>query len=222
MRNPTARAALALAFVLAPSLAAQSHTHEGVAVHRGDKLWFRGEHVIEKADVIEGDVVVASGSLTVRGEVHGDAVVGGGNLVLEPGSTVYGDAVVTGGKLVNRGGTVHGAVHEGAARGRQPHNGTAAVHLPRGFMGRFGSGFQELVQGLALALVLAGLGVAMVFYGRPYVDRVSDVVRRAPLVAGGLGLTANVLSIPVFVGGILALVITIVGIPLLLVFVPLF
>ncbi|HEU0013536.1 MAG TPA: polymer-forming cytoskeletal protein [Longimicrobium sp.] len=221
MRSLTS-AALALLLAAAPSLAAQSHTHDGVSVHRGDKLWFRGQHVVEQAQVIEGDVVVASGSLTVRGEVHGDAVVGGGNLVLEPGSTVYGDAVVTGGKLINRGGRVHGQVHEGTRRGGQPHNGTAAVHLPRGFAGRLGGGLEALVQTLALGLVLAGLGVAMVVYGLPHLNRVSDVVRRAPVMAGGVGLTASILAVPAFVLGILALVLTIVGIPFLLVFVPLF
>jgi ribosome-binding factor A len=70
MRSLATRAALALACFLAPSLGAQSHTHDGVPVHRGDKLWFRGQHVISRSEVVEGDVVVASGSLTVRGEVH--------------------------------------------------------------------------------------------------------------------------------------------------------
>lgn len=219
--------ALVLGAAAAPQLAAQApsraHSHPGVlegrTLHQGDRMWFRGQHQIAADEVIEGDVVVASGSLTVLGEVHGDAVVGGGDLVLEAGSVVYGDAVVTGGKLVNRGGSILGKVQEGSpARA----SGTQSVHLKRGFIGSLGQGWSWLLGTLALGLVLCAVGMGLALYGRRYLEQASDVVRRAPLDAAGVGLAANVLAIPAFLAGMLGLTLTLVGIPLLLVFIPLF
>lgn len=218
--------ALGLALAFAPGVGAQGaagHPHtglEGRTLHHGDRVWFNGQRTIGADEVIEGDVVVANGSLTVRGEVHGDAVVGAGDLVLEQGAVVYGDAVVTGGKLLNRGGSILGKVQEGTPRSRPV--GTQAIHMRQGWMGALGEGWAGLVRTLSLGLVLGGLGLALTFYGRGYLQQASDVVRRAPLAAGGIGLAANVLAIPAFVAGIAALALTIVGIPLLLVFIPLF
>jgi hypothetical protein len=228
MRNPfIARlAAFALTAASVPGLAAQSttpHTHTGVlegrTLHQGDRLWFRGERSVGATEVIEGDVVVASGSLTVRGEVHGDVVVGGGNLVLEAGSVVYGDAVVTGGTLVNHGGSVLGKVQEGAPARVA---GTQSVHVRPGFLGSLGQGWSRLVGLVAMIVALGALGLALSAYGRGYLEQASDVVRRAPLGAVGIGLAANVLAIPAFLFGMLALTVTLVGIPLLLVFIPMF
>ncbi len=138
MRNPLiARCLLALGLAASASAApaaaqgvAKGHVHTGLTadyvVHHGDKVWFRGQREVGAREVIEGDVVVASGSLRVVGEVHGDAVVGNGDLVLEPGSVVYGDAVVTGGQLVNNGGSVLGKVQQG---GPSRNAGAATVKL---------------------------------------------------------------------------------------------
>jgi hypothetical protein len=230
MRNVLiARCALALALTaaFAPGLASQSsapaHRHPGVldgrTLHQGDRLWFRGQRAVAADEVIEGDVVVASGSLTVRGEVHGDAVVGGGDLVLEAGSVVYGDAVVTGGKLVNHGGRILGKVQEG---GPARAAGTQSIHVRPGFLGALGQGWSRLVGLLAMGVVLGALGLGLSAYGRGYLEQASDVVRRAPLGAVGIGLAANVLAIPAFLAGMLALTLTLVGIPLLLVFIPMF
>jgi hypothetical protein len=230
MRNVTlARCLIALGFTAssAAGLSAQGvekgHVHTGLTadhvVHHGDRVWFRGQREVGAREVIEGDVVVASGSLRVLGEVHGDAVVGDGDLVLAAGSVVYGDAVVTGGRLVNEGGQVLGKVQEG---GPSRHAGTQAIQLRRGFLGGLGAGWAGLAGTLILGVVLCGLGVALTAYGRPYLQQASDVVRQAPLNAVTVGLAANVLALPAFLVGMLGLVLTLVGIPFLLVFIPLF
>lgn len=219
--------ALGLTAASAAGAAAQApgkgHVHTGLTadhtVHHGDKVWLRGQREVGAREVIEGDVVVAGGSLRVLGEVHGDAVVGDGNLVLEPGSVVYGDAVVTGGTLVNRGGTVMGKVQQG---GPTRQAGTQAIQLRGGLFGGLGAGWAGLAGTLVLGLVLCALGAALTVYGRPYLDQASVVVRKAPLNAATVGLAVNVLALPAFLVGMLGLVLTLVGIPFLLVFIPLF
>lgn len=201
----------------------KGHVHTGLSaehtVHHGDRVWFRGAREVGAREVIEGDVVVASGSLRVLGEVHGDAVVGDGDLVLEAGSVVYGDAVVTGGQLVNRGATVMGKIQQG---GPSRNAGSATIQLRGGLFGGLGAGWAGLAGTAVLGLVLCALGAALTVYGRPYLDQASVVVRQAPLNAATVGLAANVLALPAFVIGMLGLVATLVGIPFLLVFIPLF
>jgi hypothetical protein len=230
MRNVLlARCLLALGLTAASAAGAaaqgtgKGHVHTGLTadhtVHHGDRVWFRGERQVGAREVIEGDVVVASGSLRVLGEVHGDAVVGDGNLVLEAGSVVYGDAVVTGGELINRGGTIMGKVQQGGpSRGA----GTQSIQLRRGLFAGLGAGWAGLAGTLVLGLVLCALGGALTAYGQPYLRQASSVVRQAPLSAATVGLAANVLALPAFLAGMAFLVLTLVGIPFLVVFIPLF
>ncbi len=56
--------------------------------------------VIEKGEVVLGDVSVTGGDLTIRGEVRGDAIVVGGNLAV--GGTVTGKIFVVGGSVTLR------------------------------------------------------------------------------------------------------------------------
>lgn len=214
--------ALAAALAAVPGhAAAQADAGvNGRTVHHGDRVWFRGTHQVAAHEVIAGDVIVAGGSLTVRGEVHGDALVGGGDLVIEAGAVISGDAVVTGGKLVNNGGRVLGNIQDESSRSR--HAAAQSMQLRRGWFGVMEVGWARLARTVALALVLGAVGVGLIFYGLPQLERVSDVVRRVPANAAGIGLAANVLALPAFLAGALGLSVTIIGIPLLLVFVPLF
>ncbi|HEX2205861.1 MAG TPA: hypothetical protein VHG91_21280, partial [Longimicrobium sp.] len=101
--------------------------------------------------------------------------------------------------------------------------GTHAVRgHPRGWLSRAGEGLGGVISTLSLGLVLAAIGAALVFYARPQLERVSATIRGDTLRAGGIGLAANFLSIPAFVLGCVLLVATIVGIPLLIVWIPLF
>src|SRR5688500_15947933 len=74
----------------------------------GHVLNINGDRTIGAGEVVEGDVVVLNGDLTVAGEVRGDVTVARGDLRLENGAVVTGSAVVTAGRLVNRGARVQG------------------------------------------------------------------------------------------------------------------
>ncbi|HEX6308578.1 MAG TPA: hypothetical protein VFZ69_10350 [Longimicrobiales bacterium] len=69
--------------------------------------------------------------------------------------------------------------------------------------------------------VLFALGFAVIFFGgRKYIEGVADTVRHATGRSFLVGLAAAFLVVPAFVLGIIALVISVIGIPGLLVWVP--
>ena len=204
-----------------------------------------GDRTIEEGESVE-EIVVMGGDLRVRGEVTGDAVVVGGDLILEDSGVILGDAMVTGGELIDQGGRVRGEMRSVQGPGLNlsvetaEGGGTAATPTAEGARDRarnasqsrsnnndfgFGAirrGIAGIISTLAFGLVLAGIGAALVFYARPYLETVSDTVRGATLRSAGTGLAATFLAVPAFVVLIVALAVSIVGIPFLLLAVPLY
>lgn len=74
---------------------AQAYRHS-----QHDVVVFGNEVTIPKGDDV-GDVVVFGGSADVYGHVHGDAVVIGGYIHIEPDGQVDGDKVVLGGSIAD-------------------------------------------------------------------------------------------------------------------------
>ena len=88
--------------------------------------------------------------------------------------------------------------------------------------------FHRIVEGVAgifsilvTYIVLFGIGFAVIFFGgRRYIEGVGDTARHAPGRSFLVGLAASFLIVPAFVLGIIALAISVIGIPGLLVWVP--
>lgn len=207
-----------------------------------------GDRTIEAGETVK-DLVVAGGSLRVRGEVDGDVVVIGGNLILEEGGMITGDAVVAGGEIIDDGGRIAGEMRvvddisalagiggaakvesrrdlnreiEAEVRKAKRDHREARVEHERSWFDPIRKGLAGVISTLALGLVLAGIGAALIFYGRPYLETASDTIRSSTLRAGAVGLAAGFLAIPGFVVLVVALAVSIVGIPLLLLAVPLY
>lgn len=86
-----------------------------------------------------------------------------------------------------------------------------------------GRGLAGILSILVTFAVLFGIGVATIFFGgRRYIEAVADTARHSTLRSLLVGLAATFLVIPAFILGIIALAISIVGIPALLVWIPLF
>jgi hypothetical protein len=209
---------------------------------------YTGDHTVEAGETVD-DVVVVGGDLHVRGTVTGDAVVVGGQLFLDEAGLIEGDATVTGGSIVENGGRIRGEMRmlEGgpgdvrlgtgadgdneaefrasAAREmrevREARDDGRRPFLSRGFRA-IRDGFFGLISAVAFGLVLGGIGALLVFYGRPYLDTVSDTIRGSTLRSGAVGLAASFLVIPAFVVLVVALAVSIIGIPFLLVAAPLY
>lgn len=244
-------AGLALAALLgtAHALAAQDTLEAGTrretvaeARRSGDRITVGRDLVIGPNDVVDGKVVVTGGDLVVKGRVQGNVTVVGGDLRVVQGAavggsvqvsggdfensgSVHGDARVLGGRLVNHDGRILGEmrVEGGEERMGTRTSGDNRLRMgSRSFLGQFSDGLAGLLSTVALGLLLAGMGAAAVFYARPQLDRVSDSVRKDTLRSGALGLAASFLIVPAYIVGMVVLALSIIGIPVLLVFAPLF
>ena len=88
---------------------------------------------------------------------------------------------------------------------------------------RIGNTIAGIISLLVTYAILFGIAFAtIVLGGRRFIEGVGDTARHATVRSGLVGLAATFLIVPAFVLGIIALVISIVGIPALLVFVPLY
>lgn len=85
-------------------------------------------------------------------------------------------------------------------------------HITRGIGGVFTT--------LMVYAILVGVGFLAVFFGRKHLEGIADTARHATLRSGLVGLAGGFLVAPAFILGTLALAISIVGIPLLLVWLP--
>jgi hypothetical protein len=183
-----------------------------------DRVRIGGGVRVGPDEVINGDVVAIGGDADVDGQVRGDAVAIFGDLELGPSANVTGDAVVVGGALrrdpaARVGGEINeiglGDVNYGGWW-RWPFMG------PPGplFGSSFGSAFALISTGTRLAIYCILASVVLLF-GRGYVGRVSERAASEPVKAGAVGFLIQLLFFPVLIASIVVMVVTIIGIPLL-------
>ena len=183
-------------------------------ITRRDVFRLGGPVRIARDERVRGDATVILGPLFVDGEVTGDVVVIAGPLRLGPEAVVRGDVTVVVGAL-RRAPTaeLRGAVTQVGMSGIR---GTDAgrwwqIGWPGAWPGR-GDLFGTALRLFLLALLASGI----VFVARGSVERTARRARAEPLKAGVVGVLAQMLALPLLVSGILIAVISIVGIPLLL------
>ncbi len=193
-------------------------------------------------------LVVIQGDATIEGSVDGDVVVVGGSLELLPGSRIRGDVRLAEAELVRNDGRVDGEVVDvlnrrgeldrdvraevrdeirnelrdelrrelrDAVRGRDQRSG---FHVFGAVAQAVGGVMSNLVGVLLLGLI--GLGV--VAFAGPNLEAVADTARRAPGRAAMVGVAGSFLLVPVWVLGAVALAVSIVGIPVMIAWLPLF
>ncbi len=197
-------------------------------------------HVDEDATVdedseIRGALFVMNGDATVAGEVPGDVVVVEGTLRIENDARIGGDVRVIDGQLERDGGTVAGAIRTvavGAEAGRTadaatdedaerrpPSRQAEARARPFRYVT---SGLNGLFRDVFWLAVLLAVGVAVVHFAGERLQNAADAVRAAPGRAALVGMAGGFLLLPVWVLGILVLLVSIIGIPLLIAWLPLF
>lgn len=165
---------------------------------------------------VTGDAVAFGGPLTVNGEVEQNVVAIGGPIRLGPEAIVGGDTVNIGGSL-RRAPTasVEGAVVNMAdldfdLSGLRPD--IWPFESSRSRMSRTWDLVGTMVRVIFLALVAAIALLAM----RGTVERVAERATAEPLKSGLVGFLAQMIIVPVSIVTVILLLISIIGIPLLL------
>jgi hypothetical protein len=207
-----------------------------------------GEDVeIGAGEEVSRSLIVVDGDLDLRGTVLGDVVVTNGTVRLRDGARVTGDLRVADGHVEAMGGEVEGSILDldtgdlvnidqadledlreelerdirrdlEATMDRRGHS----RGILGGIFGNVGRAIAGLFENLLTLLVLVVLGVLIVHFGKDKLEVVASTARRAPAQSAMVGLAGGFLLIPVWILGIVALAISIIGIPVLLAWVPLF
>jgi len=159
-----------------------------------------GAYSVGSAERVNGDVVVLKGNAEVHGRIEGNVVTLDGHVIMHPGATITGDVLTIGGKIRQLGGNILGSQMELDAA----PVAAAAPSIPA-LIAQRGAGL------LGIGLTLVILGLAIVTFGRPNLEIVSDTVSHSFGRAFLVGLLGQVLILPTFGMLIVGLVLTIAG-----------
>jgi hypothetical protein len=203
------------------SASAQDADPSDVHVYRmtGARFAVGRSIVVERDEEVRDAVVVIGGSVRVDGRVRDNVVAIGGDVELGPQADVRGDIVLVGGSLTRApGARMTGAVN----------NVYFGSWFPRWSFGtswgdgdgrRFWS-WLGLAAATARVAVLAILMTFILLIARGRVARVGRAAAAEPGRALLVGLAAEVLFIPLLMIFSIALALTIIGIPIVAVLVP--
>jgi hypothetical protein len=197
----------------------------GTSRRRGALVRFGGNVSVPADEIVTEDVVVIGGSADIDGQVEGDVVVVGGSARLGPQAEVRRDVTVVGGTLDrDPGARVGGEVTEVAVGG---FDAWRQGRFPRarrgGFVGNgwpFGDGemspWIRFGGTLARLVLLALIASVVVLVARTPVERVAARAAAEPFKSWLVGFVAELALVPVLVITVVGLVVSIIGIPLLL------
>ena len=213
-------------------------------VHRGDgdARVVMGTPVHVRPGESTGDVVAIGGGVTVDGEVLGDAVsVGGseritglvtgsvvtvgGTVHLGPKARVMGDVVSVGGSVDREpGAEVLGRVTEvsllqGLTGGGMGLGGWTLGHgweIDTGGHSYFDGALLRFVRSVVFVIVLMLLGALASVIARHPLERTSAAAGAEPWKAGVVGILSVILFVPAILIVLVLLAISIIGIPLIL------
>lgn len=176
-----------------------------------DIVRFGDDIIVEEDEIVDGDVVAIFGNVIVDGAVEGDVVAILGELTVGPMAEIDGDGVSIGGSVTKEPG--------GVVRGETVSVGIGGHHFPRNspfHTGIFNTGARLLLF-IMWTILLIVLGLIVTAIARRPVERVYMRARKEAFKMGLIGLLAEVLLLP----ACLLFMITIIGIPIGLVVLPL-
>jgi hypothetical protein len=168
-----------------------------------------GDATVAAGEAVEGDLLVIGGAAEIAGRLRGDLVTLDGDAVVRPGAVISGDVLTLGGAVRDEGGEILGEVRtllgpRPAAAAADPEEGGALAATGRRVAGLVG-----------VFLTLCALGFALVLFGRPQLEVVSDAVSHAFGRAFLAGLVGQILVLPTFGVLVAGLILSVVGILLL-------
>lgn len=178
--------------------------------HRNVQLRIAGDYSLPQGTTVEGPVILIGGTGHIDGHVEDDVVVVGGTMHIGPTAEIDGDVSWIGGTAtIDPAATIHGEVTRVA-----PHWPQFGWTWPR--VGDWWS------RGFALGATIARLcftfvgGVLLIVVAPGRMRSIADRVMEMPGISVVIGLGTEMFLGPAIAVVVIALVISIVGIPLLL------
>lgn len=193
-------------------------TIEEDAVVNGDIIIFGGN--LEIVGEINGDIALIGGNVTISGETQGDIVLVGGQAELTKTAFVDGNIAMVGGNLdKEEGAEITGDVTYNAPPSINPPNVPDAPNVPDvpnppgvpdfDYGYQFNNPFWEIGKAFGQALVVAAIGMLLMLFLQPQLERAGNAMTSQPFVAGGFGLL-TVIVVPI---AIVIMAITLLLIP---------
>ncbi len=200
---------------------------EGVI--KGDLMVMGG--MVDVTGVINGDIAVAGGNLNISGSVNGDAAVFGGNVTNQ--GTIDGDLFVVGGTVaLDSGSLVTGDIAMVGGTVDRDDNAkvlgevaTVESEALKNILPRIGRVFrfprilpgESILTGfftIAALIVVFIINLLALLIFPKAIDRIVDMIQRNIWASVGLGVGIEILYVPIIV----LLLVSIIGIPLVPVF----
>lgn len=200
------------------------------------RIWLHQDYTVGEETSHQGSMLVVGGHLDVRGRVDGDVIVLDGTMTLRDEGAVDGDVHLIQSDLVRRGGEIDGEVLDVMRQLRREENrirqeitAEVAQELGRSRRSSRTSGFarvgraMEDILGAGITFVILGLlTLLLTRFSAERVDVVTRAVGHQPARSAVVGFAGGFLILPVYVLGIVVLAISVVGLPVLLAWLPLF
>ena len=199
--------------------------------------------VVAEGETITGNLLVVQGDVRVAGIVSGDVVVVDGTLKLLEGGLIQGDARLVDATFDDEGGVLQGELRDVERQERNverelrdqlreelrseirreirssARDGNAGFFNP---FSRVFRGIGAIIENLVAILILGMVGMGVVAFAPLNLDVVAETARRSPGRSAMVGLAGTFLLVPVWVLGAVALAVSIVGIPVMIAWLPLF
>ncbi len=202
---------------------------EGVHADR-IRFYVDEDVVVGEGEVVDATLVVVDGNLDVHGTVAGDIIVTGGSLRVRESARVEGDVRLADARLLDREGTVSGRIRVVEEEQDQVEDLREVLQKRRAEpdlsflrpLRDVGRGIAGIIQNLITFVILAGIGLGVVHFAGEKLAVVASAARSAPGRSAVVGLAGAFLTLPVWVLGMVVLAVSIIGIPVLIVWIPLF
>ena len=168
---------------------------------------------------VQQEVTAIGGRVTVNGRVGGDVISVGGSVHLGPKAEVDGDVTSVGGSVEREpGAKVHGQINQAAGFGPRIHIGGDDRDFDFWPWWSPFAGAMRLMWSILTLAIFALLVAVTVVVARDPVARVEAKIAGEFWQSGLAGFLAQLLFIPLFVLVTVVLVVSIVGIPLLVLY----
>jgi hypothetical protein len=174
-----------------------------------------GPRAVASGTTVTGNAGAVGGPLDVYGTVNGDAVAIGGDVNVHPGAHVHGNVTALGG-TINNSGTI-----DGDARSGTGHIGPA-IHFAAGKVARRHSPLGMFTSALLACCVAMILGIAVLTFGSAPLDQTTTVLSEQFGRAFRFGIIGWLAVAPLAVVLALGLVLTLIGIILVPIALPIY